>query len=608
MATGAITSDPPTGELAGSGLLSAALDDSPALIYIKDHSGRYVRVNRRLTECLETDAGRLLGRTDEELSPAETIDGPRLQQASSSGKEPLQLEYVVEAFAQRPAIAVLRFAVLDDHGNPIGSCGVAAPVDDAALARSECTRLLALAGEPRHNGATTAARGDPDPEPELDPELEKELRDAWTKLASLDAELVRAQDSLAVAEQLAADAEAVVAQERERAVQAEAALAREDERAVQAEAALAREDERAVQAEAALARERERAERAEAVVAQQRVTAEEVSDLGTELGRVRASLAVAEARVVEAEEQRLAIEAARAALIVEAEGRGELAALLGHERERAERAEAALAREREQADAAVAEERERILRREGERDRELETERAAAAERLAAANALVATERARAAGEIAAAREEAERASQPEAAPAVVISEHAPAARSRRWGAAQQHALSTTLARFSDWSLALREAVKTLGAQGGWDLACAWTPDERLQRLRCAATWCDPAAELAQLETATWQELPALHASPQGSALHDKQPQWLAELDPGDRRFNTASKHGMSCGLLIPVHDATAPVALVELLGRDGKPPDVEQQLAFAAIAVQLGHLCRLVRLSTEPRWGSGRV
>jgi hypothetical protein len=245
---------------------------------------------------------------------------------------------------------------------------------------------------------------------------------------------------------------------------------------------------------------------------------------------------------------------------------GELESLCRQERERAQRAEAALARERERADMALAEERERVLRL------------------------------------------EAERAGEQVATPDAAASAVATAVSGPFWGAPQQYVLATALAGFSDWGLALREAVKTLGAQGEWGLACAWAPDERLQRLRCAATWADPAAELAQLETATWQELPALHASPQGLALHEKPPQWLAELDPGDRRFNAVSAHGMSCGLLIPVHDGTEPVALIELLGRNRTPPDAEQHLAFAAIGVQLGHLRRLARLGAEPRWGSGRV
>ena len=127
-----------------SPLLEEPLDDSPAIVWLKDLDGRYLRVNRRYLEQLGTDAERVCGRTDAELTAAASIEGLRLEDKDTAGREPLELEYMIGAFEERPAFAALRFALRDGDGHPTAVCGVAAPLDEAALARSECERLMRI--------------------------------------------------------------------------------------------------------------------------------------------------------------------------------------------------------------------------------------------------------------------------------------------------------------------------------------------------------------------------------------------------------------------------------------------------------------------------------
>ena len=139
----------PTEELpslgdAGSALLDGALDESPAIVWLKDLDGRYVRANSRFTSFLGTTEEKLLGRTDAELPPAETVDGPRLEDREDDFEEPLQLEYMVGPYQGRDALVVLRFPVGDAKGVPALVCGVAAPSSDAQVARSEAARLLRI--------------------------------------------------------------------------------------------------------------------------------------------------------------------------------------------------------------------------------------------------------------------------------------------------------------------------------------------------------------------------------------------------------------------------------------------------------------------------------
>ena len=127
-----------------SPLLEEPLDDSPAILWLRDLDGRYLRVNRHYLEHLGTDAESVCGHTDAELTAAGSIEGLRLEDKDIAASEPLELEYQIGAFEERPAFAALRFALRDADGQPTATCSVAAPLAEAALARSECDRLMRL--------------------------------------------------------------------------------------------------------------------------------------------------------------------------------------------------------------------------------------------------------------------------------------------------------------------------------------------------------------------------------------------------------------------------------------------------------------------------------
>jgi PAS domain-containing protein len=127
-----------------SPLLEEPLDESPAIVWLKDLDGCYLRVNRRYVEQLGTDAERVCGRTDAELTAAGSMEGLRLEEKEIAGREPLELEYLIDAFEERPRFVALRFALRDRNGQPTATCTVAAPIAEASLARSECDRLMRI--------------------------------------------------------------------------------------------------------------------------------------------------------------------------------------------------------------------------------------------------------------------------------------------------------------------------------------------------------------------------------------------------------------------------------------------------------------------------------
>jgi PAS domain S-box-containing protein len=126
------------------GPLAEAIEASPAVVWVKELNGRYATVNRCYEELLGVEADQVRGKTDTELARGESIEGLRVQAADAVQQEPLELEYTVEPFADRPTFTVLRFALRDEDGRPTATCGVAAPVGRSRLARSECERLMRL--------------------------------------------------------------------------------------------------------------------------------------------------------------------------------------------------------------------------------------------------------------------------------------------------------------------------------------------------------------------------------------------------------------------------------------------------------------------------------
>jgi PAS domain-containing protein len=137
--------------------LREPLDESRAIVWVKDLDGRYMYVNRRYTSDLGTSEERVRGHTDAELPTREAVDGPRVRHSADGLQEPVELEYVVPAFEGRPALLVVRFVMHDPGGQPFGVCGVAAPLDEAQLAREEAARLMRIERQTRLDPAAVRA-------------------------------------------------------------------------------------------------------------------------------------------------------------------------------------------------------------------------------------------------------------------------------------------------------------------------------------------------------------------------------------------------------------------------------------------------------------------
>jgi PAS domain-containing protein len=242
-------------------VLEQPLDESPAIVWLKDLEGRYLRVNRRYVEQLGIDGEGVCGLTDAELGAAGSIEGLRLEeQDTAAGRELLELEYRIVAFEERPAFAVLRFALRDGEGQPRATCSVAAPVAEESLARSECERLMridrwgrldafAIRQELLDEWGLTLADGSSGPPLDRDERVAAvlvERDEALATAAQLEQELSKEREQL---DSLRAESEGAVI----RAEELDGAVAAQQARSDELEQSLARSERRVGELEAELA-------------------------------------------------------------------------------------------------------------------------------------------------------------------------------------------------------------------------------------------------------------------------------------------------------------------------------------------------------------------
>jgi PAS domain S-box-containing protein len=540
-------------------LLAEPLDESPAIVWVKDLDGRYVRVNRRYTDHLGVTEDQIRGRTDADLSPNETIDGSRLLHGTAQTNEPLALEYVIAPSSGRPALTVLRFPIRSLDGDPIAVCSVAATRGQSAVARSECARLMQIErwslldlvdvrAELLTEWGIVAETGGPTPEPEATPENRAHDPALRTAIAERDAAVAAnaslEQDLGEGRRRIAALHEASATAAR-RAHELVTELANERSRGDQLEHELT--DARARVTELELCQpeidtvEQERGRAAEAGAENRRLSAEN-RRLSAELERLNAWI---EGLKVEMQSARLELEASHRALEVAIAERAEAAAVVVDE-----------------PDVALPE------------------------------------------PEVA--------LPEPEVAlpePHVALPEPAAVGTVPQWTTVAQRSLTATLAGASEWRTGLKDALRILGTAGGWDSVCAWFPDDHAPLVRCGAMWTAVADQLDKFETSTWQRPEPLAGSELGRSLLAFGSTWLTGIDASsDGRLSAAAGEGMRTALLVPVRDGNATIGILELLTRADAPRDTELAAAMEAVALQLGHYWQLIRLSGQPHWRFGRL
>jgi PAS domain S-box-containing protein len=109
--------------------LDAILDNSTAVIYLKDTDGRFMLVNRQFEALYKKSRDEVAGKTDHELFPRYIADAFRANDRRVlKERAPLELEELAAADGGERTFLAVKFPLLDDSGEPYGVCGISTDI------------------------------------------------------------------------------------------------------------------------------------------------------------------------------------------------------------------------------------------------------------------------------------------------------------------------------------------------------------------------------------------------------------------------------------------------------------------------------------------------
>lgn len=113
------------------GRLQQIIDNTTAVIYVKDAEGRYVLINRRFEELFHVRREHMAGRTDYDVFPEEAAEAFRAndRRVFESG-QPVQFEETVPHDDGPHHYISLKFPLCDAEGRPMAVCGISADITE----------------------------------------------------------------------------------------------------------------------------------------------------------------------------------------------------------------------------------------------------------------------------------------------------------------------------------------------------------------------------------------------------------------------------------------------------------------------------------------------
>jgi PAS domain S-box-containing protein len=125
-------------------LLQAIIDNTTAIVFVKDREGRYLLVNRAFEKLIRRPREKILGRTITDLLPVEIADAIRVHDRRVfETAQPLENEETVAFDDEQRTFLALRFPLRDADSPPYALCGILTEITERKHAEDERRRLEA---------------------------------------------------------------------------------------------------------------------------------------------------------------------------------------------------------------------------------------------------------------------------------------------------------------------------------------------------------------------------------------------------------------------------------------------------------------------------------
>jgi two-component system cell cycle sensor histidine kinase/response regulator CckA len=127
------------------GLIRAVIDNTPAIVFVKDLAGRYLLINRKFEELFHVTPAQAIGKTDHQLFPQEQADGYRAvdQRVVASGTS-LELEETAPLEDGVHTYLSIKFPICDVAGKPFALGGTATDITERKRAQAAQALLAGI--------------------------------------------------------------------------------------------------------------------------------------------------------------------------------------------------------------------------------------------------------------------------------------------------------------------------------------------------------------------------------------------------------------------------------------------------------------------------------